>query len=81
MSKRVHVCVFALLTVSVSSADANGSYSPHSTVNGTPTPSPPALSSPPTHALDASASAGAGARDTHRQISKVRPVRVISSCP
>ncbi|XP_047489534.1 protein CBFA2T3-like isoform X1 [Penaeus chinensis] len=53
-------------------AYANGSYSPHSTVNGTPTPSPPALSSPPTHALDASAAAGAGARDTHRQISKVR---------
>ncbi|XP_066962656.1 protein CBFA2T1 isoform X2 [Macrobrachium rosenbergii] len=52
---------------------ANGSYSPHSTVNGTPTPSPPALSSPPTHAHDSSApGSGASSRDSHRQISKVR---------
>ncbi|XP_069179794.1 protein CBFA2T3 isoform X3 [Procambarus clarkii] len=51
---------------------ANGSYSPHSTVNGTPTPSPPALSSPPSQAHESSSGIGATPRDTHRQISKVR---------
>ncbi|XP_042228604.1 protein CBFA2T2-like isoform X2 [Homarus americanus] len=50
---------------------ANGSYSPHSTVNGTPTPSPPALSSPPTQAHESGTGVG-GSRDAHRQISKVR---------
>ncbi|XP_053637897.1 protein CBFA2T1 isoform X3 [Cherax quadricarinatus] len=51
---------------------ANGSYSPHSTVNGTPTPSPPALSSPPSQNHESGPGAGASSRDAHRQISKVR---------
>ncbi|XP_071519580.1 protein CBFA2T2-like isoform X3 [Panulirus ornatus] len=51
---------------------ANGSYSPHSTVNGTPTPSPPALSSPPTQSHESGTGAGAAPRDAHRLISKVR---------
>ncbi|XP_037779403.1 protein CBFA2T3-like, partial [Penaeus monodon] len=57
--------------MSVSSADANGSYSPHSTVNGTPTPSPPALSSPP-RTPSTLPPRQSGRKGHHRQISKVR---------
>ncbi|KAF2354017.1 Zinc finger MYND-type [Trinorchestia longiramus] len=54
-----------------------GLYSPHSTVNGASTPSPPALYSPPSSDPLAPPAPGAlphtaPSRDTHRQVAKVR---------
>ena len=68
--------MYSLFTDVPPGNSGSGGYSPHSTVNGTSTPSPPALGSPPvpsheaTHTATSSA-ASQSSRDTQRQVAKV----------